>query len=447
MSLSWKGVNMKYLVFGAFSGFLIGFSTTLDGLTIALLGGLVIFVVAALSPRLLLCLMLFLLPLIPLLVDAAVEQSIKESIVFIFFDLLILLSAISWLLPLSRITVDRSTYLATALFGTYLILSGVVSLMLGNSSGDIKSIFVLLHGVLPYFWFLTGGRFLAAMKHKRMLILSFIWGAVFSAIWYLWQIWGFVSAALPNTQTWGIVVASMNTNLNNLGLLYVVGIGFLIPISLRPWIKWTAASFLGVAVLYTFSRSSYLALLAVTAYYILSNPVKRLRPTALALLSVAIVAFLGIPQAFLERIQYTWSYGTGELDPSTTARLLLWQESFRAFLNNPLWGTGFASPPEFNIGDFGLEWSLSRLVFAHNYFLSLLSQTGLIGFILGTYVLFKGYVLSKRKEGGAEFNKSFRLTLVAILVASFFGEPLFWSGTLFLFMLLLSGVAYHAKSS
>lgn len=438
---------MKYLVFGALLGLLIGFSTTLDGLTIALLVGLVIFVVAALSSRLLLCLMLFLLPLIPVLVVAAVEQGIKGSIVFIVFDLLILLSAISWLLPLPKITVDKSTYLATALFGSYLILSGVFSIMLGNSSGDIKSILVLLHGVLPYFWFLAGGRFLASAKHKRMLILSFIWGAVVSAIWYLWQIWGFVSAVILNTRTWGIVAASMNINLNNLGLLYVLGIGFLIPTSLRPWIKWAAASFLGIAVLYTFSRSSYLALLAVIAYSILSNPVKRFRLTALALLSVAIVAFLGMPQAFLERIQYTWGYGTGELDPSTTARLLLWQEAFMAFLNNPLLGTGFASPPEFNIDDFGLNWDLSRLVFAHNYFLSLLSQTGLIGFILGAYVLFRGYVLSKRREESEEFNRGFRLTFVAILVASLFGEPLFWSGTLFLFMLLLSGVAYRAKSS
>lgn len=433
-----RKINIQHIMLGSLLGLLVGTLSFLNGITsIVLVISLLIFAIVILSPKALLCFMLFVLPLIPLLYLLVAGQGVRGSIVFIFYGFLIILSAFSWLLSSPRASVDKSMYLPVALFGCYLLASGFLS----GHIRDIKDILILLFVALPYFWFLSGGKFFASASNRRALCLSFILGATTSAIWFFWQVTAIIGTVVGIT--WGTVAAGMNINLHNLGLFYVLGIALLLPLSLKSyrWTKWVVGVLLGVAVLLTFSRSSYLALLSVLIYFFLKQRRNRLVFAAIVLGVgiVVIVVFPPLSQAVLGRIQFTWGYG--QLDPSTAMRLLLWREALAVFLHNPVFGVGFGTPLAL-----GLGLDPEALIFAHNYFLSLLSQLGFIGFLLGGYILLRGYQLSRKAELG-EFGIGCRLAFIALIVASLFSEPLFWVGTLFLFMVLLSGVSYRELSS
>ena len=430
--------SIRYVMFGGLLGLPVGVLAWLTGITsIVLTASFLVFAIVVLSPKALLRFMFFILPLIPLASLLVTEQDITGNIFFILYGFLIILSACSWLLSSPRVSVDKPMYLSVALFGFYLLASGLLS----GYTRDIKGILVLLFVALPYFWFLLGGGVFARASNRRALCLSFILGATTSAIWFFLQVAAVIGTVADIT--WWVVVMAINVNLNNLGLFYVLGIALLLPLNLKSyrWTKWVMGILLWVAVLLTFSRSSYLALLSVIVYFFLKQRRNRLVFAAVVFggIAVIMVVFPSLSQAVLGRIHFTWGYG--QLDPSTAMRLLLWRDAVVSFLRNPVFGIGFGSPLALGIG-----LDPKALIFAHNYFLSLLSQLGFIGFLLGSYILLRGYQLSRKAELG-EFGVGCRLAFIALIVASLFGEPLFWVGTLFLFMVLLSGVSYRELSS
>jgi O-antigen ligase len=103
-----------------------------------------------------------------------------------------------------------------------------------------------------------------------------------------------------------------------------------------------------IPLLYTQSRSSYLAAIpAVLSFLWLS---KRKQWIPLALLLVALLLPFMAPKVTKDRVSYTFTQGVGrpdsvaiagvQLDTSTSARLQSWQEAMRDLVRHPVLGFG-----------------------------------------------------------------------------------------------------------
>lgn len=131
------------------------------------------------------------------------------------------------------------------------------------------------------------------------------------------------------------------------------------------------------AMMLTASRMALFALLPMIFYAI--GTATRLKPfSRIVTISFLLVSALAlqtyIPQATLERLGTTGdSIAAGDLG----GRVKLWKESIAIFSEHPLWGVGSGA----------LDLPTLLGAFAHNTFLSVLAELGLIGFILFASIL------------------------------------------------------------
>lgn len=152
-----------------------------------------------------------------------------------------------------------------------------------------------------------------------------------------------------------------------------------------------AAAIIGIALMMTFSRGAWLALaVAVGVMAALWN--RRILWLISLFLMVGVLvglagAFGALPAAITSRLAFLGDYlavlqGTPPpISPENWAvmeRLAIWQSSWNMFLNNPVLGVG--------VGNFDLAYPSYALPdwpslpgHAHNYYLNLLAETGLLG--------------------------------------------------------------------
>jgi O-antigen ligase len=168
----------------------------------------------------------------------------------------------------------------------------------------------------------------------------------------------------------------------------------------------------------TYSRSAYVGFVA--SFLILT----RFKSNRLLLILLFLVLFTPVyfQSAILERITFTvQSVGPNGvvLDESSAIRLVLWKQAIQAFLKAPIFGMGYWTT-RYALG--GYE--------AHNQFLALLVETGVVGFSIFCWLLVKMY-----KNALALFRKAedfvikglavgYIAGLSGILVTCFFGETL-----------------------
>src|SRR5581483_7326778 len=142
-----------------------------------------------------------------------------------------------------------------------------------------------------------------------------------------------------------------------------------------------AALALGIA--YSFSRSGYLAALAVIVLFAARRSARGLAGTTVAVSSLVPV----LPAAVSARLGSVWD--SSGLDPSSALRLDLWSSALRMFEAHPAFGVGYLNfsnqlPAYYtNTGSYDtyvIQFSL--LDFAHNTYLTMLAETGLAGVAL-----------------------------------------------------------------
>ena len=158
------------------------------------------------------------------------------------------------------------------------------------------------------------------------------------------------------------LVSSSDVRLNNrlLRLIYLVYI--------------PAASF---AIVLTGTRTAIFAVLPAFAYILWTS--NRLKPAIQFLMFIALICSVFvlqsyIPQSAIERLGTTSSsIATGDLG----GRVKLWREALSIFLDHPYWGIGS--------GALSSKHELGAV--AHNTFLSVLAELGLIGFLLFMSIL------------------------------------------------------------
>lgn len=122
-----------------------------------------------------------------------------------------------------------------------------------------------------------------------------------------------------------------------------------------------------VATMYTFSRGAYLAFL----FGILLLGLLKDRKL-LILLGVFLLTWQTIvPVPVRERV--TMTHEAGELDESAQERVELWQAAETSFFHSPIVGKGYAT--------FQLGQHVDNLSDTHNWYVKVLVETGIVGFI------------------------------------------------------------------
>jgi O-antigen ligase len=142
---------------------------------------------------------------------------------------------------------------------------------------------------------------------------------------------------------------------------------------LRTLSRWCLA-FAGVALLLTQSRGgllAFIAILLVHTYF--SVPDRKAKMRRIALVMVVCLLAAAAAGFFFQRLS--------EIDDFTAvSRLAIWDGAFAVFAQSPLLGTGFGNLRSLMGGLLNLPdgWTGD----AHNLYLELLAETGLIGFVV-----------------------------------------------------------------
>jgi putative inorganic carbon (HCO3(-)) transporter len=170
---------------------------------------------------------------------------------------------------------------------------------------------------------------------------------------------------------------------------------------------------------FSYSRGAYAAALVVLVFFGLVK-----KRGLLILVFALIVAWQTLlPSSVVERIKMTKTEG-GEVEESAAVRLYLWDNALKLFEEHPVIGTGFG----------GFAFSMPEEIYwkdTHNYYLKMLCEQGIIGFILLLITFFasfrSGWRLLKVGRNGFErgLGLGFAGCVVACVITNLFGDR--WS--------------------
>ena len=169
------------------------------------------------------------------------------------------------------------------------------------------------------------------------------------------------------------------------------------------------------AVLYTFSRAGYLAVLV--GVLILGCLKDRKLLIALTVLLFTWQAV--VPTAVHQRVDMTTD-SNGQLESSAQSRIDLWTEARESIGRYPVFGTGFAT--------FQLVPHAHGLRDSHNWFVKVAVETGIIGLALTFVLLGQLFVLAWKLYRRSEdrlykgLGLGLFLALCTCMIANFFGD-------------------------
>jgi O-antigen ligase len=137
-----------------------------------------------------------------------------------------------------------------------------------------------------------------------------------------------------------------------------------------------------VALMYTFSRGGYIAFLAG----LLALGVLKKRVYLAAVVVLLLTWGMILPTSVQERINMTYSTNSG-LESSAHSRVELWQDAGQLILENPVFGTGFAT--------YRFMGRVGELRDTHNFYVKMLVETGVIGLVIVLILMAKMTWLSR----------------------------------------------------
>ena len=325
----------------------------------------------------------------------------------------------------------RPTGRAVAL-GTALAAYFVVSMALVGGSGINASVRTVLTVIAPILFLpLIAGPTAAT---RRAVVLCCVTMAFLAIPEVLISETSLASAGNV-TAVAGAEIAAGRTgsvNHNVEGALFVVALAVLLAIFPRAQRGLTrlglAALIVAEAagVMYSFSRASYYGAIAVVAVFAVRRSFRGLIGAALAFGCLLLL----LPAAVNAR--FTSGTSSASLNDSSNVRLDLWSSALRMFDSHLVLGVGYqnfaAQLPAYFEGSYNTALlQFQDFSYAHNTFLSILAETGLVGAFLAGILITIGCRRAwyATRSGGGWAGESALLALVGIGVCSFFGEPLF----------------------
>lgn len=323
----------------------------------------------------------------------------------------------------------------------YFLLSSLFVGQPGSTAGDVRSVLILAVVLLGIPLIVGTGR----VARQTILVFSFS-AAIFAVIEVitarasvasLGAVTPLYAASLAAAQT-----GALNHNIE--GALFVLALAVLL-----AWLPQcrhglpkvctaTAIAALLAGVAYSFSRASFLGAIAVLILFAMRRSIR-----GLIGLAVAIGAALPlIPTTVAARLG-TISNVTG-LDPSSAVRLDLWKSATRMFTAHPIFGVGYlhfaAQLPSYYVATSTYSISLidfSDLDYAHNFYLSVPAETGLLGALLvGALIVIVWRIMWSAVRSRDWIGEATLLAFVGLAVCSVFGEVLFQAAVLAAFLLI-----------
>ena len=331
-----------------------GISVTQPGLALGMIIGIALLVTAFLSTRAAFYILIISMLLSPEIMvgELGRRATLERGVTLRLDDFLLIIVGFSWLARIAiykELGFSKRTPLNLPIL--YYMLTCIISTLMGILAGRVNPMtgffFVLKYLEFFFVYFMVINTITDRTQIKHLVLLSFITCFLVS-LYAIIQIPGGGRATLPFEGKVG--------EPNTLGgylvfMLSLVGGLFLhVPHRKGKIMLTSLAGVIVVALLATQSRSSYLAVLATFGAFSILNLLRRQKLGLLAFLAALLLLspFL-VPSFVKERIAYTFIQPREsgqikilrvQLDTSTSARILSWQEGFRDFKEHPLLGYG-----------------------------------------------------------------------------------------------------------
>jgi len=163
---------------------------------------------------------------------------------------------------------------------------------------------------------------------------------------------------------------------------FILGLAAFEKKMLRRLALYALAAVGAVALMYTFSRGGYIGFFAG----LLTLGVLKKRVYLAAVVALLLTWGMILPASVQERINMTYSKTSG-LESSAQSRVELWQDASQLILENPVFGTGFAT--------YRFIGRVGDLRDTHNFYVRMLVETGVIGLAIVLILMAKMTWLSR----------------------------------------------------
>ncbi len=251
---------------------------------------------------------------------------------------------------------------------------------------------------------------------------------------------------LSGAQTYYERFAAEGFDPNDLALTLALSLPAAYYLSLRRGAKWQWVYLLHMAsacfaILLTASRGGVLAMaagLSLILWTLPAIPAWRRRLLVAGGAAALAAALILVPAASWQRLLTLASEMT---EGTLNDRRVLWREGWRVFQHSPFVGIGAGAYPVALIPAFGEPWRFTPV--AHNSFLSVLVETGVVGFVLFAAMLLVMAALALRLPW---LERCFWLTVLAVWCLGV--SALTWEyrkPTWFLFGILVAHVALRLE--
>lgn len=271
------------------------------------------------------------------------------------------------------------------------------------------------------------------LKHTRQLIILVLVASVAAGLEAVLQGLSFDLGSFNESQRATGPFGDI-TMANRAGVFFAMFLPILVAIALQPGqkrvVRFAAGAgglILVTAILFTFSRQSYL----IALFVILILLVWRSIPVAaLAAVVLAVGALVFVPQSVVERVQLTEQVGPGGtvvLDQSTASRFTIWKGTIEMLKENPN-GVGLGRFSD-HIGNYSNHVGRD----AHNGFLLTLAECGPLGLLALLWVFWRLWRLGRWLRRAAvpgvpedlAFARGFTLTVVAVALGNMYGSSFY----------------------
>jgi hypothetical protein len=357
-------------------------------------GGIIIVIVCLVSTEAALYLLIFSMLLSPEgVVGSAGRSSLGRAVTLRMDDFLLLVIGCTWLAKMA-INKELGLFIRTPLNKpiAFYIIACLASTLLGSLFGkvELKTGFFF---VLKYFQYMFIYLMVVNHLHERRQIRNYLWAMLITcaivSIIGIAQIPEGVRVSAPFEGE----IGEPNTFGGYLVFMVCITTGlFLTSTSLRAkFINGVLISLFIVPLIYTRSRSSYLALIPAMLAFVWLSEKKHIGLLVLVL-GALLLPFI-TPEPAKERVAYTFTQGKNEadvveifnvkLDTSTSARLMSWKSVCKDWIKHPFFGFGVAG--------YG---------FVDGQYFRVLIETGILGlgaFSVLMYSIFgQGYLIFRR---------------------------------------------------
>ena len=318
--------------------------------TIAVAGGIILFVVSFASTQAALYILILATLLGPeIIVGTTAGGSLGRGVTLRIDDFILVIIGFSWLAKMAFYK-ELGLFLKTPLNKpiAFYIIASLISTLIGAMMGrlDLKTGFLF---VLKYFEYMVIYFMVVNHLHDKKQMHYFLWVLLFTCVvvsfFGIAQIPGGGRVSAPFEGE----VGEPNTFGGYLLFMMAITIGlFLTTDSMRDKLIYGGISFIAfIPFLFTESRSSYLAFFPMIMAFVWLSEKRKL--IIMALLFITILLPLASPQKVKDRIAYTFTQspqrgqlqiGDTRLDTSTSARLRSWKDALKDAVRHPILGFG-----------------------------------------------------------------------------------------------------------